>query len=224
MPGKDIQGAAALAKLEKDLAASPFAASLAETRLRPDPFPGRPPPLHGERLCLESQGNICGDWSRVRLENDAGLETIRNNWFEGDILISGFRGEWPGPGSRTWPAGMANCRVRDCHHRQCLPLPRSPPGTPGHRGRRRHRRRRRAGLPRPHLFSLGQAIHPGTEAATRTVWLWDAMTLDDCSASLSMPREAQKEFQSSWIRCWPPTAAGSGMWAGRRRAACAACA
>src|SRR4051812_20145415 len=154
-------------KLEKSLAASPFAASLrrlagAESRL----LSGRPL-SYGERLCLESQGNICADWSRVRIESDAGMGAIRNNWFEGDVLIAGFHGEWAGPDGRTWPAGMANCRIRDCViGNACL----------YHIARMERQVIENGAVlvglgeldcPSPTFFSLGRAIHPGTEAGTR---------------------------------------------------------
>lgn len=206
MPGKDIQSISRRlwAKLEKDLAGSPFAASLRGLATAQTRFQAGRPLSYGERLCLESQGNICADWSRVRLENDAGMETIRNNWFEGEILISGFRGEWPGPGGRTWPAGMANCRVRDCIiGNACL-----------YHIARMERQVIEDGAvlvglgemdcPGPTLFSLGQAIHPGTEGATRTVWLWDALTMDDCVDSVSLNRAAQKDIQARLERILAP--------------------
>lgn len=183
------------AKLEKDLAVSPFVASLRAIAKAGERFKAGRALSYGERLCLESQGNICADWSRVRIESDAGMQNIRNNWFEGDVLISGFSGEWPGPGDRKWPAGMANCRIRDAvignaclYHIARLERQVIDDGAV------------LVGLgeidcPAPTLFSLGRAIHPGTESAARTVWLWDTLTLDDCVRAVSLGAEAQKEFQ-----------------------------
>ncbi|MDB5047876.1 MAG: hypothetical protein JWO30_947 [Fibrobacteres bacterium] len=197
MGGKNVQGILEdlSAKLDKVLAASELVAGLrrltqADRRL----LSGRPL-SYGERLCLESQGNICADWARVRIESDAGMETIRNNWFEGDVLITGFHGAWPGPDGRTWPAGMANCRVLDAvignaclYHIARLERQVIEDGAV------------LVGLgeldcPSPTLFSLGQAIHPGTEAGTRSVWIWDSLTLDDCMDALSLTADAQKTFQ-----------------------------
>jgi hypothetical protein len=195
---KNIQGVLEdlSAKFDKVLAASELVAGLrkltqADRRL----LAGRPL-SYGERLCLESQGNICADWSRVRIESDEGLETIRNNWFEGDVLLAGFRGSWPGPDGRTWPAGMANCRVQDAViGNACL-----------YQIARLERQVIDDGAvlvgvgeidcPAPMLFGLGQAVHPGTESGARSVWLWDTLTLDDAMAALSLTAPAQKAFQA----------------------------
>ena len=197
MGGKNMQGILEdlSAKFDKALATSEFIAGLrrltqADRRL----LSGRPL-SYGERLCLEGQGNICADWSRVRIESDAGMDTIRNNWFEGDVLIIGFHGAWPGADGRTWPAGMANCRVLDAvignaclYHIARLERQVIEDGAV------------LVGLgeldcPAPTLFSVGSAIHPGTEAGTRSVWIWDSLTLDDCMAALSLTADAQKTFR-----------------------------
>ena len=167
------------AKLEQDMAASQFAASLrnlagAEARFRE----GRPL-TDAERVRLESQGNACADWSRVRIGQDTGLETIRSNTFEGDVYLAGFGGECPGPGGRAWPAGMTGCRVRDAVignaclrdiarlERQVVEDGAVLVGVGG------------MDCAFPTLFGLGLAIHPGSETGARTAWLWDAATLDD---------------------------------------------
>ena len=198
MSGKNIQGVLEdlSAKFDKALAASELAAGLhkltqADRRL----LAGRPL-SYGERLCLESQGNSSADWSRVRIESDTGLETIRNNWFEGDVLLAGFSGTWPGPDGRNWRAGMANCRVFDAIiGNACL-----------YSIGRLERQVIEDGAvlvglgeldcPAPTLFGLGQAIHPGTESGARSVWLWDSLSLDDAMAALSLTADAQKLFQS----------------------------
>lgn len=197
MGGKNVQGILEelSARFDKVLASSELVAGLrrltqADRRL----LSGRPL-SYGERLCLESQGNICADWSRVRIESDAGMETIRNNWFEGDVLITGFTGSWPGPDGRPWPAGMANCRVLDAvignaclYHIARLERQIIEDGAV------------LVGLgeldcPSPTLFSLGSAIHPGTEAGTRSVWIWDSLTLGECMNALSLTADAQQDFQ-----------------------------
>ncbi len=203
MSGKNVPGANVSyvledlsAKFAKVLATSELVAGLrrltqADRRL----LAGRPL-SYGERLCLESQGNICADWARVRIESDDGLETIRNNWFEGDVLLAGFKGTWPGPDGRTWPAGMANCRVLDAViGNACL-----------YSIARLERQVIEDGAilvglgeldcPAPTLFSLGSSIHPGTESGMRSVWLWDSLSLDDAVAALSLTVEAQKAFQA----------------------------
>lgn len=187
-------------RFEKELAASPFAASLLSLAAARKRFQSGRPLTQDERHRLESQGNTCADWSRVRLESKSesaeGLENIRNNQFEGDVLLTGFRGEWPAPGGRTWPAGMANCRVRDAViGNACL-----------YNVIRLERQVIEDGAvlvgvgdidcPAPTLFSLGLAIHPGSEAATRTVWLRDTLTLGDCVDASSLPRPEQKDFQA----------------------------
>jgi hypothetical protein len=58
--------------------------------------------------------------------------------------------------------------------------------------------------PGPTLFGLGLAIHPGSEAATRTVWLWDTLTLGDCVDASSLPHSEQKDFQSRLDRLLAP--------------------
>jgi hypothetical protein len=204
--GKNTQGIleGLSAKLDKVLAASELVAGLKRlTQTDRRLLAGRPL-SYGERLCLESQGNICADWSRVRVESDAGMETIRNNWFEGDVLIAGFHGEWRGPDGRAWPAGMANCRVLDAViGNSCL-----------YHIARLERQVIEDGAilvglgeidcPAPTLFSLGSAIHPGTEAGTRSVWIWDTLTLDDCMAALSLTADAQKTFQAKFDAALAP--------------------
>ena len=196
--GTNIQGLLEdlSAKLDGVLAASELVAGLriltqADRRLSS----GRP--LHeSERMGLEARGNLCADWARVRLESGAGMETIRNNRFEGDVLLTGFHGEWRGADGRVWPAGMSDCRVRDAViGNACL-----------YRIDRLERQVIEDGAvlvglgvidcPSPTLFSLGTAIHPGTEAGTRSVWIWDNLTLDDCMAALSLAAVAQKTFQA----------------------------
>ena len=182
-------------KLDKVLATSPFVSSLrtlANAHLRLNA--GRPFSSE-ERLYLESQGNVCPDWSRVRILGDAGLDTIRHNSFEGDVHLAGFKGEWAGPDGRTWPAGMTHCRVRDAViGNACL-----------HDIARLERQVIEDGAilvglgeldcPTSTLFSFGQAIHPGTEAGTRSVWILDEITLDDCMDALALTPEFQKQFQ-----------------------------
>ena len=197
MGGKNVQGILEdlSAKLDKVMASSELVAGLRRlTQTDRRLLAGRPL-SYGERLCLESQGNTCADWSRVRVESDAGMETIRNNWFEGDVLIAGFHGGWRGPDGRSWPAGMANCRVLDAvignaclYHIARLERQVIEDGAV------------LVGLgemdcPAATLFSMGDAIHPGTEAGTRSVWIWDSLTLDDCMDALSLTADAQKEFQ-----------------------------
>src|SRR5258707_1182445 len=107
MGGKNVQGVLEdlSAKFDKMLATSELVAGLRRLTQSDRRLLSGRPLSDGERLCLEGQGNICADWSRVRIESDAGMETIRNNWFEGDVLITGFHGAWPGADGRTWPAG-----------------------------------------------------------------------------------------------------------------------
>ncbi|MDB5104011.1 MAG: hypothetical protein JWP91_1700 [Fibrobacteres bacterium] len=197
MSGKNVQGILEdlSAKFDKVLATSELVAGLRRLTQTDRRLSSGRPLSYGERLCLESQGNICADWARVRIESDAGMETIRNNWFEGDVLIAGFRGEWKGPDGRAWPAGMANCRVLDAvignaclYHIARLERQVIEDGAV------------LVGLgeidcPSPTLFSLGTAIHPGTEAGTRSVWIWDSLTLDDCMDAISLTADAQKTFQ-----------------------------
>ncbi|MEO6094459.1 MAG: DUF4954 family protein, partial [Fibrobacteria bacterium] len=185
------------AKLDEVMAASELVAGLrlltrTDSRLKA----GRPL-SDGERLRLERQGNICPDWSRVRVESaesDAGLETIRNNRFEGDVLIAGFHGDWKGPDGTSWTAGMAGCRIIDAViGNACL-----------YQIARLERQVIEDGAvlvgigeidcPDQTLFSMGCAIHPGTESGARSVWIWDSLTLDDCMAALSLTSEAQQEF------------------------------
>ena len=196
--GKNVQSVleGLSARLDEALAASGLVAGLkglagADRRLAA----GRPID-DGERVRLESQGNLCADWSRVRVESGMGMETLRNNRFEGDVLLAGFHGEWRGADGRVWPAGMSDCRVRDSViGNACL-----------YRIDRMERQVIEDGAvlvglgvidcPDPTLFSLGAALHPGTEAGTRSVWIWDGLTLDDCMAALSLTADAQKTFQA----------------------------
>ena len=219
MAGMDIEATARRlwSRLEKDLAASPFAVSLLSLAGAQALLRGGRPLSPEERAALESRGNVCGDWSRVRVESGDGLEAVRGNWFEGDVLLAGFRGECFGPDGRAWPAGMAGCRVRDAVignaslyqvgilQRQVIEDGAVLVGVG------------ELDCPAPTLFGLGLAVHPGSEAGTRTVWLWDALTLEDCDAAASLPRAMQKDFQAKLDRSWPLIVAASASWdAGRR--------
>lgn len=201
--GKNIQDKNALdvlanmsARLDGILAASELVAGLKRLALADRRLTAGRPLGEDERARLESQGNVCADWSRVRVESGAGMETLRNNRFEGDVLLAGFQGEWRGADGRVWPAGMSDCRVRDSViGNACL-----------NRIDRMERQVIEDGAvlvglgiidcPTPTLFSLGAALHPGTEAGTRSVWIWDSLTLDDCMAALSLAADAQKTFQA----------------------------
>ena len=145
---------------------------------------------------LESQGNSCADWSRVRIESEDGLSGLRGNAFEGDVLLAGFRGTWPGPDGRAWPAGMAECRVRDAViGNACL-----------YRIARLERQVIEDGAilsgvgeldcPAPTSFGLGRVLHPGAETGARSVWVWDDLALEDAAAALSLAPDSQKAFQA----------------------------
>lgn len=183
-------------RLDQALAASELAAGLrglaqAGQRLRA----GRPL-SEGERLCLENQGNVCSDWNRVRIESEEGLSAVRGNRFEGDVVLAGFKGSWPGPDGRLWPAGMADCRVRDSvignaslYHiarleRQVVDEGAVLVGVGD------------MDCPVPTSFSLGRTIHPGAETGTRSLWLWDNLTLEDAAAALALAPDAQKAFRA----------------------------
>jgi Domain of unknown function (DUF4954) len=173
---------------------SALVSSLRKIAQEPSRFEAGRPLSSEERAQLENQGNVCSDWSKIRLLSNAGLDSIRNNCFGGDVLLSGFKGEWPGSDGRTWSAGMANCRVRDavignaCLYditrleRQIIEDGAIILGV------------RELDCPAPTLFSLGQAIHPGTETGARSVWIWDELTLEDCMDMLSLTAEAQGAF------------------------------
>lgn len=183
-------------RLERALAASELAAGLRRLAHAGQRLSGGRPLTEGERLCLENQGNVCADWSRVRIESDAGLSAIRGNGFEGDVLLAGFQGSWPGPDGCLWPAGMADCRVRDC--------------VIGNASLYRIARLERQVIDEgavlvgvgelictaPTSFSLGRIIHPGAETGTRSLWLCDTLTLDDAMAALSLAPAAQQALRA----------------------------
>ncbi|MBW8886616.1 MAG: DUF4954 family protein [Fibrobacteres bacterium] len=183
-------------RLTQALAASELAAGLRSLSQAGQRLKAGRPLTQGERLCLENQGNACPDWNRVRIESDAGLSALRGNTFEGDVLLSGFHGSWPGPDGRAWPAGMADCRVRDAvignaclYHiarldRQVIDEGAVLVGVG------------ELDCPAPTTFSLGRTIHPGVETGTRSLWLWDTLTLEDATAALSLTPDAQKAFRA----------------------------
>ncbi len=182
---------------EAAIATSPLVAGLRQLADTEKRLKSGRPLIARERVALENQGNVCTDWSRVRLEGDAALDNIRDNRFDGDVLLLGFAGEWTGPGNSVWPAGMSHCRVRNAViGNACLydiaSLERQVIGDGAVL----------VGIgeidcPRPTLFSFGQAIHPGTETGLRSVWIWDDMTLEDCVTASSLPVEAQQAFQKT---------------------------
>ena len=206
MADKDFEAAARRLweKLEKDLAASPFAASLKTLAAAQDRLKGGRARPAEHRRHLAALGMVWGEGTMGGVDRGAGLETVRGNWFERDVLLAGFRGEWPGPGGRTWPAGMAGCRVRDA--------------IVGSASLYRVDRIDRqviedgailAGVgeldcPAPTTFGLGLAVHPGSEAGTRSLWLWDGIDLDDCAEAASLPRGAQQDFAAKLERLLSP--------------------
>jgi hypothetical protein len=193
----NVQGALEemFAKADAALADSALAAGLrllshAAERL----FSGRALEADETRL-LERQGNVCSDWTRVRVESGEGLESIRGNHFDGHVFLSGFRGAWTDSDGRDWAAGMEDCRVRDCVI-----------GNASLYGIVRLDRQViedgavLAGLgdlscPSATLFGLGASFHPGTESGARCAWMWDALTVADCMKALSLPAEAQAEVR-----------------------------
>ncbi len=203
------------AGLDKTLAESEIVATLRLLLKTDQRLQGGRPLNPAELQRLESQGNLCADWSRVRLANsapasardgkdDGGLSAIRNNRFSGDILIEGFHGACTDSQGRSWPAGMWDCDAADAIiGNACL--------------RRIARLQRQVisdgavlvGLgeldcPAPTLFGLGSAIHPGTEAGSRSVWILDPLTLDDCMDALSLTTAAQKNFREKLAAALTP--------------------
>lgn len=217
MIGKNVQGLLEdlEARLARALAASQLAAGLRMlAQAAPRLTAGRPL-TEDECRRLEAQGNACADWPRVRLAasagNDAGLAAVRGNIFEGDVLLSGFRGSFPGPDGREWPAGMTECRVRDALiGNACL-----------HRIARLERQIIEDGAvllglgemtcPAPTSFALGSAIHPGAETGARALWLWDGMDLGDAMAALSLAPPEQKTFQAKLDKLLAPLRSAFGF-------------
>jgi hypothetical protein len=183
-------------RMAQALAASELAAGLRALAQAGRRLKAGRPLTEGERIRLEDQGNVCADWSRVRIESEAGLAAIRGNRFEGDVVLAGFEGSWPGPDGRAWPAGLSDCRVRDAvignacvQHiarldRQVIETGAVVVGVG------------ELDCPAPTAFGLGQVIHPGAETGTRTVWLWDALSLEDAARALSLPPAARKALQA----------------------------
>jgi hypothetical protein len=198
MIDRNLQGDldALAGRLEQALASSALAAALRELAGAEGRSRSGRPLTEDERLRMETQGNFSPDWSRVRLGSGEGLAAIRGNVFEGDVFLAGFQGTCAGPDGRAWPAGMSSCRVRDAViGNACL-----------HQIARLESQVIEDGAvlvglgeitcPSPTGFSLGSAIHPGTETGARTLWLWEGLDLDDAMAALSLGADAQKSFQA----------------------------
>src|SRR5262249_44957107 len=79
--------------------------------------PGPPAcrPLCPEEVTrLESLGNCCDDWSRVRVAGGFDWRRVRHTCFHGDVVLGGFSALVPvAPGVRL-PAGVYHSTVAGC--------------------------------------------------------------------------------------------------------------
>jgi hypothetical protein len=63
---------------------------------------------------LECQGNYCEDWSRVRVAHGFDWRRIRNNVFQGDIVLGCFTARLPLAAGIEAPTGIYNCTLANC--------------------------------------------------------------------------------------------------------------
>ncbi len=148
-----------------------------------------------ERERLENQGNTCEDWSRIRIGGHFDFKRVQHNFFMGDVLLQGLRGDINGPNGLHLPAGLSFCRVQNCvignaalHRIDLLSRQVIEDGVfiLG------------AGTLHCDLATdFGQTLplHPGSEMKTRTLWLWDGMTLDYCEEVLRLSPKKQIDLQ-----------------------------
>ena len=185
-----------LARLESDLARSPFAAALRDLAGAPDRLIKGRALTPAEKSLLIDHANTCDDWDRVRLGSGTGLEAVSHTAFAGDVLLEGFRGECPVPGGSPRPAGLFHCRVRDAIignaslyrvdslERQVVADGAVLEGIG------------EIDCPAPSLFGLGLAIHPGAETGSRTLWLSDTASLEACMEALGLAAPFQAAYQA----------------------------
>lgn len=140
---------------------------------------------------LEQRGNQCDDWTSVRVLGAGTLAHVRGCRFEGHNILRTGAGAHNGP-------RLSDSRIRDAlvglaevervalldrvvvedgailrHVDVCAGVPDS-------------------------RFCLGLAVHPGSEAGTRRVFLSDGLVLDDCAAMATLPPAEQDALAHEW--------------------------
>ncbi|MBK8804441.1 MAG: DUF4954 family protein [Fibrobacteres bacterium] len=66
-----------------------------------------------ETLQLERQGCVCGDWTRVRVQEGFDPIHVREATFEGDVSLPRFSGTVMLPGHVSLPTGIRRAHIRD---------------------------------------------------------------------------------------------------------------
>jgi len=66
-----------------------------------------------ETLQLERQGCVCGDWTRVRVQDGFDPVHVRETTFEGDVSLPRFSGTVMLPGHVSLPTGIRRAHIRD---------------------------------------------------------------------------------------------------------------
>ncbi len=134
-----------------------------------------------EQIALETQGNYCEAWDQVRVIGRGDLEAVRQNRFEGPVVL-----RLGGGAPRLWRSRLRHASVGAAviedttlaervwvEDTACIRRVTEITGTPGSR------------------FCLGVALHPGSETGARSIWLWDGWSLEDCAAMVALTSAEQ---------------------------------
>lgn len=101
-------------KLDKILKQSPL--SLFKEQCEQNKFPSyRYRPLNDVEISvLESNNNVCQDWTLVQVQSSFKPEMVRNTEFYGKILLPEFYGTLRTAGGITLSTGISDCTISNC--------------------------------------------------------------------------------------------------------------
>ncbi len=184
------------ARLRRDLAQSPLAASLRDLAQAGELWrSGRP--LNAEEIAtLQSQGNAAESWDLVRAKGEGSWAGVRGMRFEGRILLAPPAGDLGDSQGRTWPSLLRDSTVRNCVLGRChLDQVGRMENAVIENGAILSQVERITCAPK-RRFALGQKISVGDETGSRSLWFWDGLDLEACEWAASLRPEEQKQFQS----------------------------
>lgn len=148
-------------------------------------------PSKSEIRKLEQQGNECESWPSLRLLGNGSLAGIRNCRFEGHNVLR--LGDQPAQGPVLRDSVIRDCLLDVCTVDHVALLERlivDRGATLRHVG---------ACTGKPDsCFCLGLALHPGSEAGARRVFLADDLLLEDYAAMAALGAADQEALAHEW--------------------------
>lgn len=184
------------ARLRRDLAQSPLAASLRDLAKAGELWQAGRPLTAEEISALQAQGNAAESWDLVRAKGEGSWAKVSGMRFEGRVLLSPPEGELRDSQGRVWPTLLRDSTVRNsilgrCHLDQVGRMENAVMENGAilsQIGRFTCAPKRR--------FALGQKISVGDETGSRSLWFWDGLDLEACEWAASLLPAEQKQFQS----------------------------